>query len=116
MRRRSRPATSANARGGSTAGTTTRPHCLTASRAIRSQRAWRAAAPVAGRATTRAVSMGMIRATPSSVAFWTSQLMRSPFRIAWASVIAHGDSRAGSGRASMAPHAPAASSATSRTV
>ena len=48
-----------------------------------------------GRATTRAVSMGTMRATPSSVAFCTSQLMRSPLRIAWARVIEHGDSRAG---------------------
>ena len=71
---------------------------------------------MAGRATTRAVSMGTIRDTPSSVAFWTSQLMRSPFRIAWARVIAHGDSRSGSARASMAPHPPSASRATSRIV
>ena len=62
---------------------------------MRAQRVGRAAPSAVGRATTRAVSMGTMRATPSSVAFCTSQLMRSPLRIAWARVIEHGDSRAG---------------------
>ena len=66
----------ASATGASTTGTSARPHWRAASRAIFSQRGAPArprAAPPSARSTT-----GTMRATPSSVVFWTRKSIRSP--------------------------------------
>ncbi len=84
---------------GATSGTTARPHCSAAPLATFSHlserdpfRAGRAAASV------RAVITGRISLTPSSVAFWITSSMRSPFSGERASTRRSGDS----GRAAIA--------------
>ena len=74
---------SPNARTGSTSGSHSRRHCITASRATRRHRCTCRADLASSHCTTdRSATNGTIRSTPNSVSFWTIVSERPPFSTA----------------------------------